>query len=327
MRRSSLLLTAACAGLLAVAATAQDAQPPAEPPAKAEPAQPGLLDLRETVQGLQDETPPAPTPTPAPAPTPPAPAPAPTAPPPPLTRAQRAELDAAVVRGRLLGAIARAGIIATQDMLSRVSDPASAGISGWLAEPEGNAVTVTFYAEGTEAAPPAAVYRVTILGGRATSREVFLAGSRPPLGAHLARMAAARRATDALDHHACGSEDFNVLVVPPAAPDAPIDVYQISQPTQHGHFPAGGHFKSTIAADGTVAAQRGFTNSCLDLAAPEPAAGQQPAPLALTHRMDPLPTEIHVFLSIWTGRPLVVAAGDPLRLFAVTPEGIAEVPR
>jgi hypothetical protein len=324
MRLSKALLGVAAISLAAMVA-AQEAPPPAEPPAK----QSGLEGLQDTVNQLQDAPPPAATPAPAPAPTPvpPPPPPPSTAPPPPLTSAQRAELDAAVVRGRLLGAIARAGIIATQDMLSRVSDPAGAGISGWLAEPEGNAVTVTFYAEGAAGAPPAAVYRVTILGGRATAREVFLAGSRPPLGAHLARMAAARRATATLDNHPCGGDDFNVLVVPPTAPDAPIDVYQISPQTQRGHYPAGGHFKSTIGSDGTVVAQRGFTNACLDLVAPDPAAGQRPAPLALTNRMSPLPTEIHVFLSIWTGHPLVVAAGDPLRLFAVTPEGIAEVPR
>jgi hypothetical protein len=43
--------------------------------------------------------------------------------------------------------------------------------------------------------------------------------------------------------------------------------------------------------------------------------------------MDPLPQDIHVFLSAWTGHPLLVVAGDPQRVFAVTPEGIAEVPR
>ena len=53
----------------------------------------------------------------------------------------------------------------------------------------------------------------------------------------------------------------------------------------------------------------------------------QPAPVAVTHLLDPLPTEIHVFLSIWTGHPLVVVAGDPQRLFAVTPDRIAEIPR
>ena len=43
--------------------------------------------------------------------------------------------------------------------------------------------------------------------------------------------------------------------------------------------------------------------------------------------MDPLPTEIHAFLSAWTGRPLVVVAGDPQRLFGVTPAGMGELPR
>jgi hypothetical protein len=334
MRRLTTALLGATALGLAAMVAAQEAPPPAEPPAK----QSGLQGLEDTVNQLQDEPPPASeappeTPTPAPPPPPP-PAPPPPAPSPPqaplapLTRAQRAALDAALQRGRLLVAIDRAGRVATQDMLSRVSDPAGAGIAGWLAEPEGNAVTVTFYADGPAAgAAPVAVYKVTILGGRATAREVFLAGERPPLGPHLARMAAARRATGALDHQPCGGEDFNVLVVPPAAPDAPIDVYQISPQTRRGHYPLGGHFKSTIAPDGSVAAQRGFTNACLDVEAAAPVAGQLPAPLAITHLLDPLPTELHVYLSAWTGHPLVVVAGDPQRLFAVSPEGIAEVPR
>ena len=37
------------------------------------------------------------------------------------------------------------------------------------------------------------------------------------------------------------------------------------------------------------------------------------------------PTELHVFLSIWSRHPLVVAAGEPRRMFAVTGEGIAPV--
>ena len=351
MRLTKPLLGLAAVSLAAMAA-AQSSAPPAQPEAQpqSEPAAPppaeapperGLSGLEDTVSQLRDEPAPdtqapaqpppqeAPPPAAAPAP-PPAPAPAPPpapAPAPPLTAEQRAQLDAAVLRGRLLFAIARAGLIATQDMLSRVSDPGGVGIAGWVAEPEGNATTVTFYAIGENGAPATAVYRVSILGGRVTSRAVFLAGDRPPLGPHLARMAAARAAIEPLDHPACGGETLNVLIVPPAAPDAPIDVYQLSVPSQRGHYPAGGHYKSTIAADGSVAASRGFTNACLDLEVPEPAAGQQPAPLGITHLLDPLPTEIHVFLALATGHPLVVVAGDPQRLFAVTGDGIAEVPR
>jgi hypothetical protein len=340
-------LTKALAGLvaasLAASAAGQDtsppapppaepaAQPPAEPPAET-PPQRGLSGLEDTVNQLRDEqaaeqpaTPPAPAPAPAPAPTPTAPAPTPAAPAQPLGAAQRAQLDAAVQRGRLLYAISRAGLIATQDMLARVSDPAGAGIAGWIAEPEGNASRVTFFASGAAGTPPSAVYRVTILGGRVTSREVFLAGNRPPLGPHQARMAAARAAIEPLEHPACGGADLNVLVVPGAAADAPIDVYQMSVPGRRGYYPVGGHYKTMIAPDGSVAASRGFTNACLELPVPETPAGRQPLPLGVTHLLDPLPTEIHVFLALATGHPLVVVAGDPQRLFAVTGEGIAEI--
>jgi len=345
MRLPTLALAAA---LVAAAAAAQDAPPTAEPPAKAEPPATGLSDLQQTVEGLQDQAPPAeppaepvpepetPAPPAEPAPEPETPAPEaqpqPAAPPAaparlaePLTRAQRGELEAAAVRGRLLSAIARAGRVATQDMLARVSDPDGAGISGWIAEPEGNGVAVTFYADSD--AGPTTVYRANILGGRVQGREVHLAGDRPRLNPIQARMAAARAATAGLDHQVCGGTDFNALVVPPAAPDGPIDVYQISPQSARGRFPVGGHYKTIIAADGSVAATRSFTNACIDATVAEPAAGAQPEPIALTHLLDPLPTEIHVFLSIWTGRPLVVVAGDPQRLFAVTPERIAEIPR
>jgi hypothetical protein len=238
---------------------------------------------------------------------------------------EQAAFAAAVQRGRLLGAIARAGQVGTQDMLAHVSNPDSAGISGWIAVPEGNAVTVIFYAAAANSAPPASVYRVTIVGGRVTGRETFLTGNRPPLGPHEARMAAARAATDAIDHHPCGSEDFNVFVVPPAAPDAPIDVYQFSPQGQRGHFPLGGHFKSTIARDGSVVSSTALSATCGDLLVADTAAGQNALPLTVTDETDPLPTELHVFLSIWTQHPLLVAAGDPRRRFAVAADAISQV--
>lgn len=358
MRFSAFALTALAAGLAALTgAVAQDAPPagvPAEA-AKAEPAKagPGLSDLSGTVEGLQDAPastampaePPAQPPVEAAAPPTTAPetpaqtpteAPAPATTPalagpryvPPLTRAELDQLAAAAARGRLLGAIAAAGQIATRDMLSRVADPDGAGIAGWIAEPEGNGVTVTFYAEPQGDAAPAAVFRANILGGRVVSRDVFLAPEgRPALTRLQGRMAAARRVTAAQDHRPCGSDQFNYFVVPPATQDGPIDVYQLSPQTARGRYPLGGHFKTTVAADGSVTATRGYANACADLEAPEVPTGQRPAPLAIVHLLDPLPTEIHAFLSIWTQRPLVVAAGDPQRLFGVTSEGMGELPR
>ena len=356
MRLPTLILSCAAAALIAAGAGAQDPAP--EPaPETTEKAEPGLADLSETVETLSDDPPaeqvepaapdaaaqpvaeepvpevpvqeePAPEPVTAPPPEQvPAPTPTTGATPAPLTRAQRDALLAASQRGRLLGVIASAGQLATQDMLSRLPNPEEAGISGWIAEPAGNGVTVTFYADGEGEAAPKAVYRTAIVGGRVTSRETFPTAERPPLAGLVARMAAARRAAAGQAHRPCGADQFNYFVVPPATLDGPVEVYQISPQSARGRYPVGGHFKTIVAADGSIAETRGYTNACLDIAVPAAAPGSRPPPLAITHLMDPLPTEIHGFLAVWTGRPLLVVADDPQRLFAVSAEGMAEVPR
>ena len=350
MRFSKLLVTAAAVGL-AVSVSAQPAdEPPAEPKAR-------LSDLQETVDQLLDEEsePTAPEPEarseteavadeaevapeevapeeaaaeePAPEPVEAEASPAPPAP--PLTRAEIAAVERTAERGRLLVQIARAGIIATRDMLSRVSDPEDAGIAGWIAEPGGNAVEVTFYADAAADADadagPRAVYRATVLGGRVTSRETFHGGEGPQLSPVQARMTAARAAASALEHEACTTQPFNVLVVPPASADAPIDVYQVSTPVERGRFPLGGHFRTTVATDGAVADSRAFTNACLDVEGGVPAEGETVRPIGVTHLLDPTPTEIHMFLAQLVGRPLLVATGEPQRIWLVTGDRIAEI--
>lgn len=297
----------------------EEARPPAEDPAADQPAAPSE-DVAPAAEEPQPEVrPPADEASPTP---PPAPAPRPAR---PLTEEQNHALERAVARGQQLAVLARAGGVAAQDMLSRISDPDGAGIAGWVAEPEGNVMKVTFYAHGADGAPPAAVYRVSVLGARAVSREVFLTpAERPALSGVAARMAAARDATDALPNQACG-EQFNVLVVPPASADAPIDVYQLSPQADRARAPLGGHFRSTVAADGAVADTHAFGGACADLALPEVPAGQAPPPVALTDAADPLPTELHVFTAITTGRPLIVTAGDPPRRFFVGGARIAEM--
>ena len=347
MRFPIWLLTAvAAAATSAVAVAAQETTPPAE--TKAEPNQ-RLQDIEQAVdQALQEEQQQpaestaqteaearteAPAETPEPeaqpeaSPVPPATPPAtatPSGPPPPLTREQIATLDRTVARGRLLVAIARSGLVASQDMLTRISDPGGAGISGWIAEPAGNAMLVTFYALGEGEAAPKAVYRATVLGGRVTSREIHLGADRPDLSPIQARMARARAASDSDELRACTSQPFNVLVVPPAAAGAAIDVYRVSAQAERGRLPAGGHFRSTVASDGTVETHA-FASTCAMLDVPPPVQGQPPRPIGLTHLADPLPTEMHMLLAQSAGRPLLVVAGDPQRLWIVTGEGIAEI--
>jgi hypothetical protein len=200
-------------------------------------------------------------------------------------------------------------------MLARVPNPSQAGIAGWVATPEGAGMTVVYYAETP--AGPVAVYRGRIAGGRIASQEVFAGANRPALTAIQRRMAAARAAVATLDRQPCGG-DFNVFVIAPATADAPVEVYKTTPQTQRGRYPLGGHFLSTVAADGTITRTRTFANRCLDLEVPVALAGTQPRPLAVTHLTDPLPTEMHVFLSLWMNRPLLVATGNPDRLWTIS---------
>jgi hypothetical protein len=243
-----------------------------------------------------------------------------------LTRAQLATLEQTVERGHVLITIARAGIVATQDMLTRISDPGGAGIAGWIAETAGNSTQVTFYSEG-EGAAPKAIYRATVLGGRVTSREIFLGADRPALTPVQARMAAARNASSSDELRACTSQPFNVLVVPPASARAAVDVYRISAPAQSGRFPLGGHYKSTVAAGGAVETHS-FADGCADAQAPPgPAPGSLPRPILAGRINDSMPTEVHMLLAQEIGRPLLVTTEEPHRTWLVTPDRIAELRR
>lgn len=311
--------------ILAALATTVVAQTPEPAPA---PSQPGLSDLQGTVESLQDR--PAPTPVPTPVPTT-TPAPSqPLAPPqrrptvgaPPLIQSEIADLNRVSARGRQLVAISRAGIIATQDMLSRVSNPDSSGIDGWVAEVEGASTTVTFYDNADDG--PKVVYRATVQGPRVTSRDTFLGTFRPPLPRTAARLATARNAVQALNHSACSPQGFNYLVIPPTTASGPIEVYEISAPSQRGRFPIGGHFRTSVTGD-RVGESHAFATSCADLTVTDPPAGQQPRPIEVAAGPDPWPTEVHVLVSQMSGRALLFSAGTPARQWLVAGARIAEI--
>ena len=252
---------------------------------------------------------------------------APAAPPLELTAEHRASIAEAVRRGRLIAAIDRAGAVTTRDMLTRVADPTAAGIVGWVAEPEGNAVTVTYYAREGEGY--AAVYKSQMLGGRAVSPEVFEAGSRPALTGNALRMAQARTAVGDLDQTPCGGgSDFNTIILPPASAEAPVLVYRISPRMAAERVPAGGHYRTEVAADGSVGETVALAEECTELRLTPVTAGARPRPLVANARNSEIPGELYVFLALWSGRPLAVATGtDAVRMWGVTGDGIGEAPQ
>jgi hypothetical protein len=192
-------------------------------------------------------------------------------------------------------------------------------LRGYIVERDGSAFIVTFFGGPDEA--PVAYYRGRVENHRVASRELFAADARPPLSALQRRLAAARGMATRLGRRPCGDRPFNTAAIPPETPEGPIDLYLLTPQVEQNVYPLGGHYRFTIAADGSVTSSRAFTNSCLPMNPREGVPpGGEPVGMLVTHLLDPIPTEIHVFTALASG--LDVFVGTSGRSWQVTRNGI-----
>ncbi len=240
------------------------------------------------------------------------------------TPEERTRLDWVLARGRLLFEIDRAAWVTTDDLRDRVGRAELGLVRGWTVERDGTGLVVNFYAGEGDAR--AVLYRGRVENRRVVSREVFREGARPLLTPLQRRLADARGAIARFDERPCTNGPFNAAIIPPEAPDGSIDVYALTAQTEANNFPFGGHFRATLAADGTLGGKRGFMRSCFNMERPARRGGSTPAAMFLTHLLDPIPTEIHVFMSIWIGLPVMVGTIDR-RIWSVEGSGISLVDR
>jgi len=229
------------------------------------------------------------------------------------TSEEQQRLDWVQQRGRLLYEIDRAAWVATDDLRTRVPDLAASGIRGWTVEREGAGYDVIFYAGEGDAR--VAGYRARVDNNRVASAELIPPAARPPLTPLQRRLADARSVVARMGQRPCAQAPFNVAVIPPERPDGPIDVYALTPQLNPRIYPFGGHFLATVSPSGEIMSQRAFMRSCFD--APLPPADVRSPMLFLTHLLDQTPTEIHVFLSIWMGLPVVVGTAEPRRIWMV----------
>jgi hypothetical protein len=239
---------------------------------------------------------------------------------PPAVAASRADDQAtafAATRGRLIFELDRAAWVATDDMMVRVPQWRKAGMKGYVVEQAGDGFTVTFYGGSGEA--PVAFYSARVADRVVASREVYPAAGRPPLSSPQKRLVAIRAAAqrEAAGKPICAKAPFNITVIPPAAPDAASDIYLMTPQQKTNEFPFGGHYRATVGPDGRITGSRAFTKSCMTMPQPNKAAA-----MVVSHLLDPVPTEIHVFTSLSAGLPVYVAIPEPKRVFAVAGDKI-----
>jgi hypothetical protein len=242
------------------------------------------------------------------------------------TQEEQARLDWTVARGQLLFDVDRAAWVTTDDMMARLGDSEKGLVRGWTVERDGRGFVVTYY--GGEGDARFALYRGRVENRQVVSRETFATGGRPLLTPFQRRLADAFMAARTIGEQPCTPARFNGAVIPPDRPDGPIDVYALSAQTDANVFPFGGHYRITIAADGTQSGKRGFMRTCFNAPRPGPGApGERPIGMVLSHLLDPVPTEIHVFMSIWIRMPIYVATATNRRIWEVTGGGIRLVQR
>ena len=226
------------------------------------------------------------------------------------TAEERVRLDQIAERGRLLFELDRAAWIATDDFLARMPDAAQQGIGGYVVEPSGDGFAVTFYVE--EADRLVGVYTGTVADGELVSGELLSQEARPLLTGPQARLAGARSVPSRLDFRSC-TGPFNVTTVPPTSAAAPLEVYLLSPQAAAAEYPMGGHFLVTLSPEGEVVSSRKFTNSCLNIS-----VSREPVGLFVTHLLDPIPTEMHVFASLALEKPIYVATREANRVWKVS---------
>lgn len=167
-------------------------------------------------------------------------------------------------------------------------------VAGWITEERDGQIVVTFIDQ-----TPAALYRVTVgADGKAGKLETLEAPT--PLSAYESGAATARTVAVAAGFQPC-AQSYNSVVLPGTDPaGAPWVVYLLPGTTDPKVVPLGGSYRFDIK-DGKVAAQHAYTRSCIKL-------DNDPRSVAMmvTHLMDPLPTDVHVFLNLWARKALYV---------------------
>ena len=218
------------------------------------------------------------------------------------TPAEQARLASIHSRGALLYLIDRAGWVTTDDLRSKAALRGDKSLRGYVVERSPEGFTVTLFAE--ERGRLVRAYVANVARNRVASSQVLAPGERTQLTPIQIRLAKARQLPAGLDIRPC-SGPFNVTAIPPTTAETPMDVYYLSPQVKTGEYPFGGHFRVTLARDGRVLASRKFSNACLNMPAPPTSAF-----LGVSHILDPIPTEIHVFNALAARKPVLVITGE-----------------
>lgn len=244
---------------------------------------------------------------------------------PQMSEADKAAVRLALDRGQLIHAYDQAAWHGTDDLVAKLPDYQER-VAGWIVDGPLEATELVFYDRDEE--DPKAVYVARFAGARLVSSRILASEDDRSLSATrkaaIAAKNAALRALVDSGAERCGDGPMNTVVLPPQSAGGDFLIYFLSPQTNMKTIPMGGHHRVEVGPDGRARGSGKFTNSCLDVSAPD--EEKELAGLAVTHLLDPVPTEIHVFSSLVARLPIYVGTNSPERLWKVEGSRIDLVP-
>ena len=216
----------------------------------------------------------------------------------------------AASRGRLIHEFDRAAWVSSDALMAAGPKDQRSGVGGYVVEAsEAQSLRVTYYRGSAAAAQ--AFFVADVRGGKVVRKELLATPiSLSPDQAVLARAreVAGVRARER-SYKPCTPAPFNTVVVP-SRQGGPVAVYLLSAQKDAGTYPMGGNYRVIVAPDGQVLTSRPYSVSCVNLTVPKLPDGAKPVGLIVTHLLDPVPTEIHVFASYNLRMPVFVGTPD-----------------
>ncbi|EKT4087405.1 TPA: hypothetical protein QDZ99_001815 [Stenotrophomonas maltophilia] len=169
-------------------------------------------------------------------------------------------------------------------------------VAGWVTEQRDNRYVVSILGGDSSV-----LYRVVTDDKGTLAGPVQTLSPPEPLSPYEAGAAAARALALSSKFQAC-SKNYNTVVLPNVDGTANAwSVYLLPGTFDPAAVPLGGSHRVEIA-DEKITSSRPYTLSCITLQRP-PRKGA----MMVTHLLDPTPTEVHVYWSLWARAPLFVS--------------------
>lgn len=223
-------------------------------------------------------------------------------------------------RGREIYDYDQAAWHTTDTMHEDIADLENSGIRDWVVTRASDGWLVTYWKPQEDSY--SAVYSALWTGKRVRNRTVLRGDATVLNPEQLAQIAATRAASQG-DLTRCSDYPFNTVTIPGPGADSYF-VYLLTPQTSTQSIPAGGHYRFTVRG-GEVVDQRKFTNSCLEIGFAPPDKDSKAVAMVVSHLLDPVPTEIHVFSMFAAGTPVYVAT-MPNNFFWLI-ERVGDVPK